>query len=118
MSRSLCIHGYKGRTCHLPDRSHIRVCEVRCNACRATRRFLPPLGPHALRRACATEMIRRDANPWHVKELLGHEDFRSLDAYVKLAILDLKAAHRRCHPRERGEDPPSEAPPIPPPMLR
>jgi integrase/recombinase XerD len=76
------------------------------------------LGPHALRRACATEMIRRDANPWHVKELLGHEDLRSLDAYVKLAILDLKAAHRRCHPRERGgEDVPPVAPVDPEPIL-
>ncbi len=59
--------------------------------------------PHALRRACATEMIRRNANPWHVKELLGHEDFRSLDVYAKLTILDLKAAHRKYHPRERGD---------------
>jgi integrase/recombinase XerD len=58
------------------------------------------LGPHAFRRACATEMIRRNANPWHVKELLGHEDFRSLDVYTKLTILDLKAAHRKFHPRE------------------
>jgi integrase/recombinase XerD len=57
--------------------------------------------PHALRRACATEMIRRNANPWHVKELLGHEDFRSLDVYAKLTILDLKEAHRKFHPRER-----------------
>jgi integrase/recombinase XerD len=58
--------------------------------------------PHALRRACATEMIRRNANPWHVKELLGHEDFRSLDVYAKLTILDLKAAHRKFHPREQA----------------
>jgi integrase/recombinase XerD len=57
--------------------------------------------PHALRRACATEMMRAGANPWHVKELLGHEDFRSLDVYAKLTILDLKEAHRRHHPRER-----------------
>ena len=57
--------------------------------------------PHALRRACATEMIRRNANPWHVKERLGHEDFRSLDVYAKLKILDLKAAHRKYHPREQ-----------------
>jgi len=55
--------------------------------------------PHALRRACATEMIRRNTNPWHVKELLGHEDFRSLDVTAKLTILDLKAAHRKYHPR-------------------
>ena len=35
--------------------------------------------PHALRRSCTTEMIRRRANACHVKELLGHEDLRSLD---------------------------------------
>ena len=64
--------------------------------------------PHALRRACATEMIRRSANPWHVKEILGHEDFRSLDVYAKLTILDLKAAHRKYHPRERGDTTTSE----------
>lgn len=58
--------------------------------------------PHALRRACATEMIRGSANPWHVKELLGHEDFRSLDVYARLTILDLKAAHRKYHPREQA----------------
>jgi integrase/recombinase XerD len=58
--------------------------------------------PHTLRRSCATGMIRNRANPAHVKELLGHEDFSSLDAYVRLEIVDLKDAHRRFHPRERG----------------
>jgi site-specific recombinase XerC len=45
-----------------------------------------------------------------VKELLGHEDFRSLDVYAKLTILDLKEAHRKFHPREQGEkDDPEDA---------
>ena len=45
-----------------------------------------------------------------MKELLGHEDFRSLDVYAKLTILDLKAAHRKYHPREQqGDDDPEEA---------
>jgi integrase/recombinase XerD len=57
--------------------------------------------PHMLRRSCATGMIRNRANPAHVKELLGHADFSSLDAYVRLEIVDLKDAHRRFHPREQ-----------------
>ncbi len=61
------------------------------------------VSPHGLRRACATEMIRRRANPHHVKELLGHEDYRSLNAYTKLAIQDLKDAHQKFHPREQKE---------------
>lgn len=46
-------------------------------------------------------MIQRNANPMHVKELLGHEDLQSMDAYVKLTIVDLKRAHEAFHPRER-----------------
>ncbi len=47
-------------------------------------------------------LIRRNAKPWHVKELFGHEDFWSLDVYAKLTIRDLKAAHRKHHPREQA----------------
>ncbi len=60
--------------------------------------------PHMLRRSCATGMIRNRANPAHVKELLGHEDYSSLDAYVRLEIVDLKDAHRKFHPREQDEE--------------
>jgi integrase/recombinase XerD len=63
------------------------------------------ISPHALRRACATEMIRRQANLYHVKEILGHEDLECLKAYVRMTIVDLKEAHRRFHPRERQEEP-------------
>jgi site-specific recombinase XerD len=62
------------------------------------------VSPHTFRRSCATGMIRNRANPAHVKDLLGHGDFRSLDAYVRLEIQDLKDAHRRFHPREQGEE--------------
>lgn len=53
--------------------------------------------------AIRPELIRAGAHPWHVKEILGHEDLRSLDAYAKLTILDLTEAHRRHHPRKRDE---------------
>lgn len=59
--------------------------------------------PHTFRRSCATGMIRNRANPSHVKDLLGHDDFGSLADYVRLEIADLKEAHRRFHPRERDE---------------
>jgi len=60
-----------------------------------------PVSPHALRRSCATEMIRHGASAAHVKELLGHEDFTSIDAYVRLVVTDLKEALEKHHPRER-----------------
>ena len=57
--------------------------------------------PHTFRRSCTTEMIRANANLYHVKDMLGHKTLRTLKAYTKLTILDLKKPHARCHPRER-----------------
>lgn len=57
--------------------------------------------PHTFRRSCATEMIRGNANIYHVKELLGHATLASLKHYTKLTINDLRKTHAKCHPRER-----------------
>lgn len=57
--------------------------------------------PHTFRRSCATEMIKSNANIYHVKELLGHETLSTLRHYAKLNINDLKKTHEKCHPRER-----------------
>ncbi len=57
--------------------------------------------PHTFRRTCTTEMIRADANLYHVKELLGHETLGTLKHYIKLNINDLRKTHRACHPREK-----------------
>ena len=59
--------------------------------------------PHTLRRSCTTELIRGDANMYHVKELLGHESIDTLKVYTKLTINDLKKTHAKCHPRERSD---------------
>jgi len=59
--------------------------------------------PHTFRRSCTTELLRGDANMYHVKELLGHESLDTLKHYAKLTILDLKKEHKRCHPRERED---------------
>ena len=60
--------------------------------------------PHTLRRSCTTEMIKADANLYHVKEILGHETFHTLKHYTKLQIRDLQKTHAKCHPRERDPD--------------
>ena len=55
--------------------------------------------PHTFRRSCTTELVRADANLYHVKELLGHENLESLAPYTKLTINDLRKTHAKCHPR-------------------
>lgn len=58
--------------------------------------------PHSFRRTCATELIRGNANIYHVKEILGHESLETLKHYAKLTIMDLRKTHAKCHPRERN----------------
>jgi len=57
--------------------------------------------PHTFRRSCATEMIKANANIYHVKELLGHETLETLKHYVKLNITDLRRTLAKHHPREK-----------------
>lgn len=59
--------------------------------------------PHTFRRSCTSEMIKGNANLYHVKQLLGHETFETLNHYAKLDITDLRKTHSKCHPREREE---------------
>jgi site-specific recombinase XerD len=62
-----------------------------------------PITPHTFRRSCTTEMIKSNANLYHVKQLLGHKSFETLNHYAKLDITDLQKTHAKCHPREKDE---------------
>ena len=57
---------------------------------------------HVWRHSCATHLIQNHANVRHVQEMLGHRSLATTERYLHLTIADLKAAHKRCHPRERG----------------
>ena len=60
-----------------------------------------PVSTHTFRHTCATDMARAGAPIRHLQELLGHESIETTQLYTQLAITDLKAAHKRFHPRER-----------------
>jgi integrase/recombinase XerD len=59
--------------------------------------------PHTLRRSCTSELVKSNANLYHIKQLLGHESFETLNRYARLNIEDLRKTHAKCHPRERDE---------------
>jgi len=58
---------------------------------------------HIWRHSCATHLLKNDANLRHVQEILGHGCLSTTERYLHLNIDDLKAAHRRFHPREQKE---------------
>ncbi|HEY5040268.1 MAG TPA: tyrosine-type recombinase/integrase [bacterium] len=57
--------------------------------------------PHTFRHTCATLMMRNNANIRHIQEMLGHASLDTTQIYTSVTIADLKAVHRKCHPRER-----------------
>jgi integrase/recombinase XerD len=57
--------------------------------------------PHRLRHACATHMLKGGADVRHIQRLLGHSSLATTEIYTRVEISDLKAVHKRFHPRER-----------------
>ena len=58
---------------------------------------------HVWRHTCATHLLQNHAHLRHVQDLLGHRSLATTERYLHLTIADLKAAHRKFHPRERGQ---------------
>jgi site-specific recombinase XerD len=46
--------------------------------------------------------VKNKANLRHVQEILGHRSLATTERYLHLTITDLKEAHRKHHPREKG----------------
>ena len=61
------------------------------------------LTPHVFRRSCTTELVKGNANLYHISRLLGHTSLETLRHYVKLNIADVRKTHEKTHPRERDE---------------
>ena len=59
---------------------------------------------HTFRHSCATHMLRAGAPIRHLQEMLGHASVETTQVYTRLTITDLKAVHRRYHPRERNDE--------------
>jgi integrase/recombinase XerD len=60
-----------------------------------------PVSTHTFRHSCATHMLKNGAPIRHLQELLGHASLETTQVYTRITINDLKAIHRRYHPREQ-----------------
>jgi len=58
----------------------------------------PSITPHAVRRACATHMLRHGAHPLQLQMLLGHATLKTLGQYLRLTITELQQTHAQSNP--------------------
>lgn len=56
---------------------------------------IKPVSSHAIRRACATHLLRGGAHPDHIRKLLGHTTMKALRSYLQLTISDIKKMHKK-----------------------
>jgi len=58
-----------------------------------------PARPHVWRHTCATHMVSNGSNIVYVQRLLGHRSLETTQVYTRVAVPELKATHRKKHPR-------------------
>ncbi|MHB8623376.1 MAG: tyrosine-type recombinase/integrase [Sulfuricaulis sp.] len=61
-----------------------------------------PVSTHSFRHSCATHMLRNGAPIRQLQEMLGHASLETTQLYTHVTINDLRAMHRKFHPREKG----------------
>ena len=66
---------------------------------------------HTFRHTFATQLIRGGADIAAVQKMLGHSDLKTTEVYLRTAGVDLKAAHKKTHPREKEKEDISSAKP-------
>lgn len=58
----------------------------------------PAITLHAVRRACATHLLRHGAHPLQIQLLLGHATLKTLSQYLRLTITELQQTHAQSNP--------------------
>jgi integrase/recombinase XerD len=59
---------------------------------------------HTFRHTFATSLVRNGADIRAVQKMLGHRDLKTTEVYLRRAGVDLKAAHKKSHPREKERE--------------
>ena len=74
---------------------------VRTNAKKAG--IKKKVSPHTLRHTFAGQLVKNGADVLAVQKMLGHEQLKTTQGYIRALAVDLKKVHAKSHPRERDK---------------
>lgn len=66
---------------------------------------------HTFRHTFATVLIKNSADIRAVQKMMGHSDIKTTQGYLRSLGIDIKAVHKKTHPRERDKEDTSAARP-------
>jgi integrase/recombinase XerD len=59
---------------------------------------------HTFRHTFAAMLVKNGADIVSVQKMMGHADLKTTQQYIRALGLDLKAVHKRTHPREKDQE--------------
>jgi integrase/recombinase XerD len=69
----------------------------------ATAGIKKSISPHTLRHSCGTHLSDAGCDIRVIQELFGHAKVDTTAVYIAVSASRLKDAHRKYHPREKGQ---------------
>ncbi len=59
---------------------------------------------HTFRHTFASQLVKNGADISYVQKMMGHEDIRTTQIYVRSLVLNVKKIHSKTHPREKDKE--------------
>ncbi len=81
-----------------------QVISIMIHACALEAGIKKKVTAHTFRHTFATELIKNGADITAVQKMMGHAYLRTTQIYIRLAGVDVKKDHKKCHPREQDKE--------------
>jgi integrase/recombinase XerD len=103
-SRTLFINQYGGPVSD-------QVVTIMIRRCVKASKVKKHVTAHTFRHTFATLLVKNGADITAVQKMMGHREISTTQEYLRTLGIDIKAEHKKTHPRERDKEKPNAAKP-------
>jgi len=81
-----------------------QMANITIRACARAAGIEKQVTAHTFRHSFASALVKNGADIVAVQKMLGHADLKTTEIYLRSVGIDLKAAHKKSHPREKERE--------------